>query len=316
MVASQRSVAVDLVRVIGVVAIVAGHVWDQRHFAQAGLYTWHVPVFFLLTGYLWKSDRTTGFEIRRRARTLLVPYLSWLIIVTVVWYTVRAARGEPFDTHLLTQLPLGGNSISRPYSAFWFVTALFFAAIYMRFSERLHPALPWFVGGIGVIWCIGAPHAVAMIPESAGTAIAAVIFLAIGRSVRAARDSITRPALTGVVLLLPAWWVGWSGATATLNMKGGNLGTPVASVIVAAAISVGLLLIAEGIEQYLPQWSRTVILEIAACAIPIILLHTLSLAITERYGLPSSKWTFLIALFVPLAVAAVLRRTPARRILF
>lgn len=311
-----RSVAVDLVRVIGVVAIVAGHTWDQRHFAQAGLYTWHVPVFFVLTGYLWKSGRSTGEELSRRARTLLVPYVGWLLLVAAIWTVFRAAVGDPLDTRTLSLLPLGGNWISRPYTAFWFVTCLFVAAVLLRWLERLHRFLPWFVAGVGIAWAIGDRYPLAQIPESAGVALPAIAFMLVGILLRRYRDTIDKPLLVGLVLLVPSWWLGWSGALDTLNMKGGNLGTPLLSVLMAAGISCGLLLVVEGLEHLIPAWGRRVVFTVAACAIPMILTHTLSLAITERLGLPSSKWTFLIAYFAPLAVALLLRMTPAKRFLF
>lgn len=313
---ADRSVAVDLVRVIGVVAIVAGHTWDQRHFALAGLYTWHVPVFFVLTGYLWKSGRTPRDELVRRSRTLLVPYISWLLLVTLIWTVFRLMVGDGVDTRTLALLPLGGNWISRPYSAFWFVTCLFAAAVLLRWLQRLHPVLPWFVAGVGLAWCIGDRFAIARIPESIGMALPALAFILVGILLRRFRGTIDRPLAVGLVLLVPSWWLGWSGALDTLNMKAGNLGTPVLSVLMACAISCGMLLVAEALEARIPRWGRTAVFAVAACAIPMILTHTLSLAITERLGLPSSKWTFLIAYVAPLLVALGLRLTPARRILF
>lgn len=311
-----RSVAVDAVRVLGIIAIVAGHAWDVRPFAQAGFYTWHVPVFFFLTGYLWKSGRTVGFELRRRARTLLVPYLGWLVIVTVVWLGFRASLGEPPDVDLLSRLPLGGNAISRPYSAFWFVTCLFVAAVLLRWLDGVHPLAAWFVAGVGVAWCIGDRGLIANIPASAGTATAAIAFVLLGRGFRELRSSVARPAVLGALMLGLAWLLGWTGALDPLNMKAGNLGTPVLSLLMAAAISAGLLLLAEVTEPRAPRVVKAVVAEVAACALPVILLHTLSLAITARLGMPSSKSTFLIALLVPLAIGVVLRRTPLRSWLF
>ncbi len=311
-----RSVAVDAVRALGLVAIVAGHTWDVRHFAQVGFYTWHVPVFFFLTGYLWKSGRSLADETRRRARTLLVPYVGWLLIVTAVWYGFRAALGEPFDVELLQQLPLGGNAISRPYSAFWFVTCLFVATVFLRWLDGVHPAAGWFVAGVGIAWCIGDRGTIANIPASAGTAMVAIFFMLVGRWFRAVRASIDRPAVAGLLLAGLAGLLGVSGALLPLNMKAGNLGTPILSVLMAAAISAGLLLVAEAVEGRMPRAAKWIILEVAACALPVILLHTLSLAMTARLGLPSSKLTFLIALLVPLLLAMALRRTPLRRWLF
>lgn len=312
---APRSVAIDLVRVFGVVAIVAGHTWDHRHFVQAGLYTWHVPVFFVITGYLWKPERTVRQELVNRAKTLLVPYAAWLILVTVIWLRFRAARGEPLDLSLLKTLPLGGNWIARPYSAFWFVTCLFFAAVFLRWLEKLGPFFPWLAAAVGITWAAGDPSALSHVPLGAGLALPAIGFLLVGQLLRRYRTTITRPLAAGLLLALPSWWLGWSGAVDTLNMKSANLGTPLVSVVVSAAISCGLILIAESVAQKLPAWSNRVVLVLAACAIPMILTHTLSLAITERLGYPSSKWTFLVAYFVPLALALALRKTALRKIL-
>lgn len=303
-------------RVLGVVAIVAGHTWDVRHFAQAGLYTWHVPVFFFLTGYLWKSGRTVGDEARRRARTLLVPYVAWLVIVSVVWFGFRAALGEPFDLDLLTRIPLGGNAVSRPYSAFWFVTCLFVATVLLRWLDGVHPLAAWFVAGVGIAWCIGDRGFIANLPLSAGTALPAIAFILLGRGLRSLRPSIERPAVVGALLAGLVGLLGWTGALLPLNMKAGNLGTPVLSVLMAAGISAGLLLLAESFEGRAPSPVRWIVAEVAACALPVILIHTLSLAMTARLGLPSSKTTFVIALVAPLVLAMVLRRTPLRRWLF
>ncbi|MCP1131575.1 hypothetical protein LIOPPNJA_28125, partial [Robbsia andropogonis] len=62
--------------------------------------------------------------------------------MTLIWFGFRAALGDPLDSRTLTLLPLGGDWISRPYSAFWFVTCLFVAAVLMRWLERVHPVLP------------------------------------------------------------------------------------------------------------------------------------------------------------------------------
>ena len=47
----------DLVRIVGLAAIVIGHVYSAEHEVRLATYTWHVPVFFILSGYLWQPGR-------------------------------------------------------------------------------------------------------------------------------------------------------------------------------------------------------------------------------------------------------------------
>lgn len=309
---TTRSVAIDAVRVLGLVAIVAGHNWGDRDWVNTWLYTWHVPVFFVITGYLWKPDRTTGYELRARFRTLIVPYLVWLAVVTAIWFTVRAFIGWPITGELVANVARGGWYAARPYSAFWFITALFFAAVIMRAAERLHPLLPLFVGVFGVIWAMYDPIAMKSLWFGLGLALPGIAFMCIGRGVAMIRDTIRHPFLVGLVLLIPAFYLGASSTVPSINMKSGILGAPFASVFMAASISVGML-IAQSVEHLLPDWSRTMILLGAAVALPLLFLHTLVMQLFVAYGYELTKWTFLAALIIPVIVGLALRRTPVRQ---
>jgi len=311
---AKRSIAVDAVRVVGVVAIVAGHNWGGREWVNPLLYTWHVPIFFVITGYLWKSGRSTSFEVRRRASTLLLPYVFWIVVVTAVWFTVRHAIGWPITQDLVMNVLRGGWYAARPYSAYWFFTALFFACVFVRFTERIHPALPAFIGLLGVMWATVDPSSVAHIWEGAGLAVPAVLFIVVGQALRRYRDSITNPLGTGLVLAVPAFLLGLSGVFEPLNMKGAALGTPIVSVVMASAISVGAILVAEALERFLPQPVRPVIAFVAQLSVPILLVHTLVTQLFSAYGYPATKWTFLAAYLLPLGLAAALRATPLRRL--
>lgn len=59
--APSRSVGIDVVRVIAIVAIVAGHAWTRVRSALV-VHAWHVPVFFILSGYLWSGRRSLRQE--------------------------------------------------------------------------------------------------------------------------------------------------------------------------------------------------------------------------------------------------------------
>jgi len=310
-----RSVAVDLARVLGVVAIVAGHTWGAQAWTHTWLYAWHVPLFFIVTGYLWKPNRSTWVEARRRAATLLIPYLTWLVLITVVWLGFRVYRGEPLDYEMLRRIALGGWYIGGPYAAAWFMTALFFATVLTRWLTNISPFLPWFVGGVGVAWSIMDPISLREIPEAAGLALPAIFFVCVGMLLRQFRDKIDKPMTFGLVLLLPALFLGGFGVIAPPDMKGGLLGTPVLGVLMSGAISCGLILTLEAGERFLPVWTRRPINIVAQAAIPIILGHALVLGVSQLLGFAPSKWVFLTAYLLPLAFAFLVMRTPLKRFL-
>lgn len=311
-----RSVAIDALRVIGVVAIVAGHNWGGREWVNPLLYTWHVPIFFVMTGYLWRDGRTTGFEIKRRAATLLVPYLFWIVVVTAIWFVVRQQIGWGVSSELVLDILKGGWFAARPYSAYWFFTALFFACVFVRLTERVHPLLPAFVGVLGVLWATADPASVAHLWEGVGLAVPAMLFIVAGQTLRRFRNSVTRPLATGLIMAVPAFVLGALGVFQPLNMKSAVFGSPVASVYMAIGISLGAILIAEALEPHLPVVVKRAILYAAQLSVPILLLHTLVTQLLSAYGHPGTKWTFVLAYAIPFAVAAALRLTPLRRAAF
>jgi fucose 4-O-acetylase-like acetyltransferase len=314
--ARSRSVGLDLVRVLGVIAIVGGHTWGGQDWVARWLYTWHVPVFFVMSGFLWSAERRTRTEAAKRGRTLLIPYVAWLVLVSVIWFGFRVWRGEDVDwTDSVTRLALGGWHLYSPYSAFWFVTALFFAAVIMRWAQNRSPFLPWFLGGLGVAWCTADRLSIAKIPEAAGLALPAIAFLLVGVLLKRHRDRIADPLVFGLVLLVPTFLLGGFGVFQHLNMKTGVLGDPLIGVLMASAISCGLILVAQALEQHIPAWGGRAATVVAESSIPVILGHALVLAIARRVDMEPSGRLFLLALLIPLAVGLVARKTPARRVL-
>lgn len=313
--ATDRSTAIDIVRVLGIVAIVVGHVWGNEEWAKSWLYTWHVPVFFVITGYLWKPNRSSSDELRRRTKTLLVPYIAWLVIVTVTYQGVLLYQGQPATGGLLGNLALGGWWIARPYSAFWFVTALFFAAIGMRWLQNISPFLPWFIGALGILWATTDPVGIKQVPQAAGLALPAIAFICAGYALRRYRSRITHPLAFGLTLLMPALILGGTNALESLNMKSGLLGDPLAGVFMATAIGCGLILTAEALEAHVPGWMRRGSTVLATTALPVILTHTLVLLLLAPSGNDNNMVGFLLAYLVPTIGALIIRLTPARRLL-
>ena len=70
---SRRLAGIDVLRVLGIIAVIVGHGWGQVDWVRAAIYSWHVPLFFVLTGYFWSSDRSMSDEARRRGDSLARP---------------------------------------------------------------------------------------------------------------------------------------------------------------------------------------------------------------------------------------------------
>jgi acyltransferase len=301
----SRSAGIDVVRLLGVVAVVAGHVWTNE-FTVATLYPWHVPVFFFLTGWFWKPGRPLSAEVQGRWRTLIRPYLGWFVVIGLAWFPwaiASDAAREPLD---LVRPFLGGQYVGRPYSAFWFVTALAVAAVVLRFLERWPAWVRWAVVFVAVSVATVAPGVVRLPPESAGTAIAALVFVLAGTVARRWLPRIGRPALVGV-LCLTAGGTAVALGSQPLDLKRADFGTPLLSVVTAIVLCSGLVLVGLALDRVVRGRPATVVSRLASVGITVVLLH--AAVIWAAQPVLPTPLVFVAATVVPWTVALLLDRT-------
>lgn len=306
----RRSGAVDLVRVVGIVAVVAGHTLPFP-IVRTALYSWHVPLFFVLAGYFWSPDRTITRELVTRARTLLRPMLTWLVLIGTVFALVDPQLEDTTWQRLAGPLVNGENS-AMPFTTFWFVTALFFSAVLLRLLWRLPRAVTVAVAAGGLVLSFTVGPQLAATPLSVGSTVPCVTFLALGILARRVRPHLARPGLLGGCLLLASAVLVVTGIALPLDIKQGDYGTPVLSDLVAVAISFGLVLTAERLCQRLPDSVGRTVTVLAYGGFMVVLMHPLILWAMRQFAPEVPSWMlFALCLLVPWAMALGALRTRA-----
>ncbi|WP_159084939.1 acyltransferase family protein [Planctomonas deserti] len=304
-----RSAAIDTVRVLGLAAVVTGHAFAEPA-VRATLYPWHVPVFFFLTGYLWTAGRGLGDEVRKRARTLLAPYLAWLLLAGLFTTALRAEAGRQPSPAVFGEMLLGGTYVESPLYTFWFATALIFAALLCRALERLPGWVPWAVASAGLAAVYAAPRIVADVPLSLGVAVPSLVFLLFGTVAKRLRPRIGRPLIVGLALLAAGGILVATGASRPVDLKQGDFGTILLSPVVAAVLSFGLVLVAEVVVPALgARFGRAMVL-LASGGLLVMFVHPVVLWALRNDSANGSWVIYLTALLVPWAIAVGLRHTP------
>ena len=74
----------DIAKGIGIILMVVGHTGAPR-FITNWIYAFHMPLFFILSGWLtnWNITGFVGF-CKNKVRSLLVPFMLYSIIVLIV----------------------------------------------------------------------------------------------------------------------------------------------------------------------------------------------------------------------------------------
>jgi fucose 4-O-acetylase-like acetyltransferase len=274
----------DSVRVLAVVAVVVGHSRPERTAAML-TFTWHVPVFFVLSGYLLSPGRDAATELSRRTASILVPTLAWGMIVTALWWLHGESTGVPLDGDFWRRLGWGGSGLGAPYSPFWFMPVLVVAILLVRLLDSTHRWAAWAVAVGGYLLCLGYPAETATSFWSLLLAPACMLYVLFGRQLRAWRPRLPFPFGVGLALLALAAFSIHEGAT-WVNIKQGSFGTPIVSALDAALVSIGLILLAESVfGTWSHHWiGAKAISKLAATSLPVILGHMLVLSMQPRTG--------------------------------
>ncbi|OYC97796.1 hypothetical protein CI089_04495 [Microbacterium sp. Yaish 1] len=285
-----------MVRVIGIVAVVAGHI-STEGVIRPLLYSWHVPLFFVLVGYFWSAERTLRAETVSRLRSLVVPTLVWGTGIYLAYSAINLLAGS-FD---------GAVPVSA-YMAYWFTPALLMAALVCRLLSPLPAWVSWAVASVGVGAAYVANDIVASAPLYVGAALPGLFFVMIGRAARRYRGRLrlrfVLPVFATVVSLIAL------GVSAPVDMKNGDLGTPILSVLAAAVISLTLIVVSETYAPRLPRVVSTVATHLALSGWAVILGHAAFILAFRHLGAPPA-FVFLSALVLPWVIGLVALPTRA-----
>lgn len=133
----QRLNKIDILRAYGIVLMVAGHTFTFFGKFDRYIHTFHMPLFFVISGYLYRSKEEVPLYrlILQKVKRLLIPYLTFAIINYIAWlFLVQGGQVwyEPLVnlfTYNTSGLPICG--------ALWFLSALFWTEVFYMILDRV-----------------------------------------------------------------------------------------------------------------------------------------------------------------------------------
>lgn len=145
----MRNETVDVSRGLGILLVVLGHNWIITH--DSGevfriIFSFHVPLFFFLSGIYLNPNVRIGIIAKRKAHSLLKPYFFILFLV---------ALGEFFSARGLTADNVFGIFFATGQSIYWepmwFLPHLFLTTIFLCYILsflKLHEKRNYLLGGL------------------------------------------------------------------------------------------------------------------------------------------------------------------------
>jgi acyltransferase len=248
---------IDAAKGIGILLVVLGHSPGLPPFGVVLIYSFHMPLFFFISGFVQTATRSAtppGEVIRRNVRSLLVPYLFFFAVSLAYWMATRGmgVRASKFAgigiVDALKGLVTGLSSDLFVNPALWFLPCLFACASVNVLLRRRVGARAVMAGAVAIvaIWTFAGGWQTRL-PWNLDIAWMALVFYSAGDALRDSRWSIaswtTRTLLIAFPFVLFAWALAaWRlgrvdmahalfGRSLWLYMASGFLGTGVVLLI-------------------------------------------------------------------------------------
>lgn len=170
----QRILWVDVARGIAIILVFFGHLGDSWFPSLTtiftAIYTFHMPLFFLLSGLFFNPAWIWKTLITRRAKTLLVPYYVFSVfaligpITRLLKPSLYTSAGKSAEVHPLSAV--FDIILARGNSGLWFLWSLFVAFLLLWILckiVRTHSLLLFII--LTIFICIN--FALAQFPEVA-----------------------------------------------------------------------------------------------------------------------------------------------------
>lgn len=184
----KRDKSLDIVKGIGILLVVFAHVFHNSGI----IYQFHMPLFFILSGAAMTYSKS-GFSLKKKAKSLLVPYFVFSLICFVYWALIES-RFRPMHDVVIFDDCIGLNVKIQQFaniftaincrSAFvynivlWFLPCLFMAEL--LYSKIKCTRIEWVIDVLCIIVCYEVVSSSNGGPWCLGEAVVAVPLLSIG----------------------------------------------------------------------------------------------------------------------------------------
>lgn len=267
-----------------------------------------MPLFFLISGFLFKTSTPTKEQIKKSFKRLIIPYISYLgILFLSEVISIQASV-------LIWPKLYGGAKLGGIYAPFWFITTLFFAQILFnillqnnRISKFLidKKIISFFIFAIIGYMFSFSPYP---LPWNLHVVPMAIMFIYAGYILRMIFDnqSIKLSELgwkSGMIISLIAFIcciVGWHFQEILyIDMKSAHYGIPIISLFIAILLCICLAYMASKLERF-----RLIAIPLSLlgeASLVIMFLHQPIQVYLENF-IPARPLLYLVGILMPFSV--------------
>lgn len=298
---------------IGILCVVLGHIFIGE--TSRTIYIFHMPLFFFVSGFLFKPTHKSKKYFTRKAFSFLVPYIAFLVPLYLVFTDFTNFELKDFASNL-TPLIVGGRMLQGPFGVFWFITCLFLTQQVMNFLF-----LKLKSSAIAMTMCVMLVLAFLnsiffpsfWLPWNANVVLAAapIFYLGYIYKKRAPKLNMSKIMILGLLIVL----LSFVFPSNTYDMKSASYGIPVITLTSAIILVLSLKFIS--IRMSANRYLGTIFSELGKASLTIMYLHLPIIIILEtQFPTVHKLFVFLVSLILSYLTHTILLKSQFTRGIF
>lgn len=126
----QRIEYLDYVRGVAILLVVLGHMYSVEDPIRVLIYSFHMPLFFIISGFFANKDSGLLELIKKKFKTLMIPYFAFGGVIMIIMYVTNG-----YDNELAVYIQHFISGVGR--DALWFLLCLFLIEIIFNIVMKL-----------------------------------------------------------------------------------------------------------------------------------------------------------------------------------
>lgn len=308
----EKLLWIDIVKGIGIISVVVGHIFYTPY-----IYAFHMPLFFIIGGFLF-SQKEIRFYFKSKLRHLLLPYLTFLLIFSVpdTLKYLSINNYEAIYHGVINNLLWGGEKLHGIKGVFWFVTVFFCTQQVFNFIIQLRMRKRYWMLILLIAYLIdyfdlSLPFNIQVVPM-------ALIFFGIGFYLKRFQINNYSSNLFILSSLLFLFLMIYFCVYVSWNMKHAQYGLPIVPIITATFFCISLAILSyrltiinkwEGVKKHLSQ--------IGTASMSIMFIHQFVHFFMARYLDINPFLILFFSIYIPFVFHVIISKTnPFLRLVF
>lgn len=134
----KRNEVIDVARGILLILVILGHLVKVNSIIFNWIFTFHMPMFFFLSGMCFNIDKYKNFYVflKEKVKKRLIPYFSFILLGVILCLIIPSWRINLFNYQTIKEIFYYTQPENIHVGQLWFLVALFFAEIILYLVNK------------------------------------------------------------------------------------------------------------------------------------------------------------------------------------